>query len=211
MVAGDDGTDTEHVRITNSQTHDINSLLPKGSIYALSLPTINTEGRFFSLSQLAGRIAVVINVACAWGKTALTYGQIKRLLRADTGDGDRELEVDDVKATLPAIGLKSDNIIILAFPTNDFRQEPGSNDQIGHTVSELLGPELYHSPNFILFPKSSLKTNPVYRLLKTHMPQTSVKHNFYKYVIGRNGLPLKFYNKKDDLVEIVTEFKESDI
>lgn len=210
MVDGDGGTDTEHVQISNPQTHDIDSLFPKGSIYALSLPTINTEGGFFSLSQLAGRIAVVINVACAWGKTALTYGQIKLLLRADTGFGDREQAVDDAKATLPAIGLKSD-IMILAFPTNDFHQEPGSNDEIAHTVSELLGPELYHSPNFILFPKSSLKTNPVYRLLKRHMPQTSVKHNFYKYIIGKDGLPVQFYNKKDDLVKIVTEFKESDM
>jgi len=38
---------------------------PQNSIYSLSLPTINTKDGFFSLSQLTGRLAVVINVACA--------------------------------------------------------------------------------------------------------------------------------------------------
>jgi len=95
----------------------------------------------------------------------------------------------------------------LAFPTNDFRQEPGSNEQIAHTVLDLIGPELYHSPNFILFNKSSLKTNPLYRLLNRHMPQNHVNHNFYKYIIGPNGLPIKFYKKKDDLMNIITQFK----
>lgn len=162
--------------------------IPKDSIYTQSLPTINTDDGFFSLSRLVGRIAVVVNVACAWGKTRLTYGQIKHLLT------NQELDHE------------SDNIVILAFPTNDFRQEPGSNDEITATVLDLLGPEIFHSPNFILFPKSSLKTNPVYRLLKKHMPYANVQHNFNKYSIGRDGLPLKFHTKKDDLVEIVTKF-----
>jgi len=32
-----------------------------------------------------------------------------------------------------------------------------------------------------------------------------VKHNFYKYVVGRDGVPVGFYGKKDDLVEVVGE------
>mmetsp|Transcript_5299 Transcript_5299/g.6186 ORF Transcript_5299/g.6186 Transcript_5299/m.6186 type:complete len:188 (+) Transcript_5299:140-703(+) len=41
------------------------TLLPPNSIYTLALPTLNTHDKFLSLSSLAGKIAVVINVACA--------------------------------------------------------------------------------------------------------------------------------------------------
>lgn len=39
--------------------------LPDDSIYNLAFPTINTEDDMFSLSNLAGRVAILINVACA--------------------------------------------------------------------------------------------------------------------------------------------------
>lgn len=97
--------------------------------------------------------------------------------------------------------------VILAFPTNDFRQEPGTNDEIGETVEELLGSELYHSPNFILFEKSSLKTNPIYKMLHKHMPHNVVKHNFYKFVINKDGIPVEFYKKKDTLKDIEAELE----
>lgn len=38
------------------------------------------------------------------------------------------------------------------------------------------------------------------------MPYADVQHNFYKYMIGRDGLPLKFHDKKADLLESVTKF-----
>jgi len=201
------------------------TLLPPNSIYTLALPTLNTHDKFLSLSSLAGKIAVVINVACAWGKTALTYEQIQLLVRAAAADTDADADADadaaiktnnnnlddaadqevDDDPTNNHSGNHND-IVILAFPTNDFRQEPGSNDEISQTVLDLVGEDVFHSPNFILFPKSSLETNPVYRLLQRHMPQTRVKHNFYKYIIGRDGVPIQFYTKKDDLMSVVTQF-----
>lgn len=124
-------------------------------------------------------------------------------MRADNGEHNPQ----DPQEDLLLGDLKLDNVVILAFPTNDFQQEPGTNEEIGETVSKLLGPELYHSPNFFLFKKSPLKTNPVYKLLTKQMPENVVQHNFFKYVIGRDGLPLKFYTKKDSLLEVITELK----
>lgn len=43
-------------------------------------------------------------------------------------------------------------------------------------------------------------------MLKKKMPYADVQHNFYKYMIGRDGLPLKFHDKKADLLESVTKF-----
>lgn len=47
---------------------------------------------------------------------------------------------------------RDNNLVILAFPTNDFHQEPGTNEDIEKTVRELMG-EQYDNENFILFHK----------------------------------------------------------
>ena len=62
------GADTENDNdplLSIPKLHNINLQIPTDSIYTQSLPAINREDGFFSLSSLAGRIAVVINVACA--------------------------------------------------------------------------------------------------------------------------------------------------
>jgi glutathione peroxidase-family protein len=47
---------------------------------------------------------------------------------------------------------RNNSLVILAFPTNDFHQEPGTNEEIEQTVKEMLG-EQYDNENFILFHK----------------------------------------------------------
>lgn len=96
---------------------------------------------------------------------------------------------------------RDNNLVILAFPTNDFHQEPGTNEEIEETVKGLLG-EQYDNENFILFHKSKLEHNPIYKMLKKHMPEAEVKHNFYKYIIGRDGVPIAFYKKSDTLLDM---------
>lgn len=96
---------------------------------------------------------------------------------------------------------RSNSLVILAFPTNDFHQEPGTNEEIERTVRELLG-EQYDNENFILFHKSKLDHNPVYKMLTEHMPEAKVSHNFFKYLIGRDGLPVSFYKNTDTLMDM---------
>lgn len=93
-------------------------------------------------------------------------------------------------------------LFILAFPINDFHQEPGTNGEIKEKVRAMLGPELFENPHFVLFQKSSLHHNPVYELLQKHMPGKRVKHNFFKYVIDANGIPTSFHSKKETLLEM---------
>lgn len=68
-------------------------------------------------------------------------------------------------------------------------------------MKELLGEE-YKNPNFMLFHKSKLEHNPIYKALKMHLPEHKVKHNFYKYIIGRDGVPVAFFSKKQTLFDI---------
>lgn len=99
------------------------------------------------------------------------------------------------------------DLIILAFPSNDFHQEPGTNEEIAATVENLLGKERFpNNPNFVLFSKSSLQVNPIYQQLSQHIQGSVVKHNFYKYLVDRDGLAVKFYDKKTQILQF-----ESDI
>lgn len=115
------------------------------------------------------------------------------------------------------VGKENNNkLVILAFPTNDFHQEPGTNQQIKNKVIQLLatagtdeqeeeqdfGFYNTYKSNFVLFQPSSLRQNPIYQLLKAHMPQYKVKHNFFKYVIGKDGIPLSFHTKKESLLDM---------
>ena len=107
------------------------------------------------------------------------------------------------------VGTGGDNhLYILAFPTNDFHQEKGSDEDIEVKVKELLGEDLYHNEHFILFRKGSLVDNPVYKLLRKHMPEHKVQHNFFKYIIGRDGVPVGFYPKKTTLLDMEQDIQE---
>lgn len=57
-----------HEKIGNhdgSQVSEIDDIIPAGSIYSLEYPSMKHHGELFSLSAFAGRISIVINVACA--------------------------------------------------------------------------------------------------------------------------------------------------
>jgi len=81
---------------------------------------------------------------------------------------------------------------VLAFPSNDFRQETGSNEDIQEFVKTH-----YPDVTFPIFGKTSLKENPVYNALKAHVPG-NVKGNFFKYLVGRDGVAVKLYTKKQE-------------
>jgi len=44
---------------------------------------------------------------------------------------------------------------------------------------------------------SSLKDNPVYKQLQKHLPESHVRHNFFKYLVDRRGIAVRMYTKKD--------------
>jgi len=185
--------------IESPQQDDI---VPEDSIYNLMYPSMKHRGELVSLANFAGRVAIVINVASEWGKTGLTYGHIKAMLKKYSSK-----TFDEDISTSGQAGAKSrgryhdKNLVILAFPTNDFKQEQGGNEDIEIKVKELLGDE-YDNPNFMLFHKSKLEHNPIYKSLRNHMPEHEVKHNFFKYLIGKDGVPVAFYTKKQTLFDM---------
>lgn len=88
--------------------------------------------------------------------------------------------------------LHDEGLEILGFPCNQFgKQEPGSADDISEFC------ELNYGVNFPMFEKVDVngdKTHPVFTYLKDELPGTlgkKVKWNFTKFLIGKDGQPIK--------------------
>lgn len=142
-------------------------MLPPDSLYNLDVD--DCEGNKVSLEQFGGSVSLIVNVASHWGKTSATYTELAELQEKYASQG----------------------FTVLAFPTNDFHQEPGSNAEILSFVNDK-----FPQVSFPIFGKSSLASNPVYQKLERHLPHDHVKHNFYKYLVNRKGIAVKLFNKK---------------
>lgn len=96
-----------------------------------------------------------------------------------------------------SLRLHSKGFEVLIFPSNDFKQEPGSNQDISRFIQNDY-PLAYK--NFHIFNKVHVNGNdesPVYSLLKEHIPG-KVPHNFFKYLIDKKGNVVHRYDKKQD-------------
>ena len=122
------------------------------------------------LDAYAGKVVLVVNTASQCGFTP-QYDGLERLWREY---GDRGL-------------------VVLGFPCNQFGgQEPGSAEEIGEFC------RVNHGVTFPLFDKVDVNgddAHPVFRWLTTEargaFGSTKVKWNFTKFLVGRDGRPIK--------------------
>jgi glutathione peroxidase len=78
---------------------------------------------------------------------------------------------------------KNQGLLVIGFPSNDFRQDPGDNKQIGDFC------KLTYAVEFPMMSKSSVTgkdANPLYKELAAKTG-TAPQWNFYKYVILPGG------------------------
>jgi glutathione peroxidase len=144
-------------------------VLPPNSIYRISVMDVYDE--MVSLKEFAGKVTLVVNTACKWGKTRLELSQLALLHETYEEQG----------------------FSILAFPSNDFFQELDNNEDIHHFLQNQF-PEV----TFPIFGTTSLKENPVYQELQRQLPDVHVQHNFFKYLVGRDGVAVALFHKKQD-------------
>ncbi|WP_445370298.1 glutathione peroxidase [Methylomonas sp. HW2-6] len=139
-------------------------------IYQFSV--LNIRGESVSMEQFRGKVLMVVNTASRCGFTP-QYRGLEALYQT----------------------YKSRGLEILGFPCNQFgQQEPGSN----HEIADFC--EANYGVSFPLFAKVDVNggtADPLFQYLKTTAPgflgSRSVKWNFCKFLIGRDGDVYKRY------------------
>ncbi|MFN9069140.1 MAG: glutathione peroxidase, partial [Bdellovibrionales bacterium] len=137
--------------------------------YKMTLNSI--DGKKVSMEKYKGRVLVVVNTASQCGFTPQMKG------------------LEDIYQTYKTKGLD-----VLAFPSNDFKQDPDSNSQILSFAQDK------YKISFPFFEKNSVtgeKKQPLYQYLTQNQKPTlfkDVKWNFEKFIVGRNGEVLERFS-----------------
>lgn len=135
--------------------------------YQLSATSL--RGHPIAMDDYAGKVVLVVNTASHCGFTP-QYAGLESLYKKYSPQG----------------------LVVLGFPCNQFgKQEPGSADDIAQTC------HINYGVSFPMFEKIDVNgssAHPVFRYLKNELPGVlggRIKWNFTKFLIGRDGKPLK--------------------
>jgi glutathione peroxidase len=144
------------------------------SVYPFKAKTIN--GKEISLQDYQGKALLIVNVASKCGFTP-QYEGLEKLYKKYK---DRGFE-------------------ILGFPCNQFgAQEPGSEADIQSFCSLTYGVDF---PMFSKVDVNGANAHPLYKYLTMEKPgilgTEAIKWNFTKFLIGKNGEPVKRYGSAD--------------
>ena len=133
------------------------------------LSATSLSGELISMADYAGKLVLVVNTASHCGFTP-QYAGLEKLYKKYADQG----------------------LVVLGFPCNQFgKQEPGGAEDIARTC------HINYGVSFPMFAKVEVNggaTHPVFRYLKDELPGVlggRIKWNFTKFLIGRDGKPLK--------------------
>ncbi len=144
------------------------------SVYDFAATTI--DGQVKSLSDYAGRVMVIVNVASKCGFTS-QYEGLETLYQ----------------------DYKDDGFVILGFPCNQFgAQEPGDEAEIASFCSTT------YNVSFPMFAKvdvNGTNAHPLYKHIKKARPgiagSAMIKWNFTKFLIDKEGMVMRRYWPQD--------------
>jgi len=135
------------------------------------------DGKSVPLSQFKGKPMLIVNTASACGYTPQFAG-LEKLHEEFGGKG----------------------LVVLGFPCNQFgAQDPGTNNEIAQFC------QLNYGVSFPMMSKIDVngdKAHPLYQWLTKEAPgilgTTSIKWNFTKFLIGKDGSVIKRYAPADE-------------
>jgi len=138
--------------------------------YSFSATTL--QGREKSMEDFKGKVVLVVNTASKCGFTP-QYEGLEKLYHDYNDKG----------------------LVVLGFPCNQFgNQEPGTEKEIAE------GCLINYGVSFPMFSKievNGANAHPLYKFLKSKLPGfpgRSIKWNFTKFLIDRNGIPAKRFS-----------------
>ena len=144
------------------------------SLYDLEAQSIDHQT--VPLSRYQGQVMLIVNTASACGFTPQFSG------------------LQTLHDTYASQGL-----VLLGFPCNQFgAQDPGSNTEIGAFCQKNYG------VTFDMMAKidvNGVDAHPLFQWLKAQSPgllgSEGIKWNFTKFLVGRDGMPIKRYGSVD--------------
>ena len=130
------------------------------------------QGKEISMETYKGKVVLVVNTASKCGLTP-QYEGLENLYGK----------------------YKDQGLVILGFPCNQFgKQEPGTEKEISE------GCLINYGVSFPMFSKIEVNgdnAHPIYKYLKNRLPGVfgkNIKWNFAKFLIDRNGKPVKRFS-----------------
>ncbi len=156
------------------------------SIWDIEVKTI--DGTTEKLEKYKGKALLIVNVASKCGFTP-QYTELENLYKE----------------------YKNQGLEILAFPCNQFNgQEPGDEKEIKQFCS------LTYDVTFPMFSKVNVngsEAHPLFEELKNALPgimgTKAIKWNFTKFLIDKNGNPVKRYAPNDNPKDMGADVKKA--
>ena len=154
------------------------------SIY--DFEALQMSGQSLALSEMRGKVMLIVNTASACGFTP-QFGGLEKLHQAYQHQG----------------------LAVLGFPCNQFGgQDPGSNESIASFC------QLNYGVSFPMMTKIEVngpQAHPLYQWLCAEAPgllgSKAIKWNFTKFLIGRNGAVLKRYAPMDKPEKLASDIE----
>jgi glutathione peroxidase len=138
------------------------------------------------LAEFAGKVALVVNVASHCGNTP-QYEGLEDLYRKYRDRG----------------------LVVLGFPCNQFSgQEPGTAAEIAEFCTLNFGVDF---PMFGKIEVNGPGADPLYRWLKLETPGSGnrdIEWNFAKFLVGRDGKPVKRFGDKFPPSDIANDIEK---
>lgn len=149
---------------------------------------IGIDGKPAPLSAYAGKVMLIVNTASACGFTP-QFGGLEKLW--DT--------------------YKDKGLVVLGFPSNEFGgQDPGSNEEIASFCQMNFGASF---PMMAKIKVNGSDAHPLYKWLSKEAPgllgSTSIKWNFTKFLVGRDGKVIKRYASMDAPEKLTADIEKA--
>ena len=153
---------------------------------AYDFEAVDIDGKTVSLSDYRGKALLIVNVASKCGFTP-QYTGLEKLWQ-------------DYRAR---------GLVVLGFPCDQFgNQEPGNEEEIKNFCS------LTYEVDFPMFAKvdvNGAQAHPLWKWLKKEkgglLGIDAIKWNFTKFLVGRDGKPLKRYAPTDKPESLVGDIE----
>ena len=139
------------------------------------------EGTVYSLEKYAGKPIIIVNTATKCG-LAPQFEQLEKLYQT----------------------YQSQDLVILGFPSNQFKQELASATEAAEACKATYGVTF---PMHQLIDVNGENTDPLFTYLKNEAPGTvtkAIKWNFTKFLIDRNGIVIERFAPQTSPLKMTT-------